>query len=141
MSLVHQMPIEIGFKHCDPAGIVFYPRYTEMVHDTVEHWFNHGLKQSFYDLHSNRNLGIPTVNLQIDFRIPSKLGDVITSNLSVKHLGRSSMKVQLQFCGPDGAVRVEALLTVVFASLDVIRAVEIPEDLRALIQPYMAFES
>ena len=87
MPSVHQMPIEIGFKHCDPAGIVFYPRYTEMLHDTVENWFNHGLKQSFHDLHMNRNMGIPTVNLQIDFRTPCKLGDVITSKLSVKHLG------------------------------------------------------
>ena len=26
----------IGFKHCDPAGIVFYPRYFEMFNDCVE---------------------------------------------------------------------------------------------------------
>jgi len=135
------MPIEIGFKHCDPAGIVFYPRYAEMLNDTVEHWINHGLKIGFNNLYTNRNVAIPTVNLQVDFRMPSKPGEVITSNLSVKHMGRSSMKLQVNFCGPDGTVRVEALLTVVFASFDAIRAVEIPEDLRALIQPYMASES
>ena len=39
----HEMNVEVGFRHCDPAGIVFYPRYAEMVNDTVEHWFKHGL--------------------------------------------------------------------------------------------------
>ena len=27
---------DIGFRHCDPAGIVFYPRYFEMMNDAVE---------------------------------------------------------------------------------------------------------
>ena len=140
MPLIHQMPIEIGFKHCDPAGIVFYPRYTEMLHDTVEHWFNHGLKIGFYNLHMNHNLGIPMVNLEVDFRIPSKLGDPLTSTLSVKHLGRSSMKMRVQLCGPDGAVRVEGRLTVVFADLEKITSTQIPDDFRQLILPYVDAE-
>lgn len=140
MPLVHHMPIEIGFKHCDPAGIVFYPRYTEMLHDTVESWFNHGLKIGFNNLHMNRNLGIPMANLQVDFRIPSKLGDQLTSKLSVKRLGRSSMQMQVHICGPDDAVRVEGRLTVVFADLEKISSVSIPEDIRALIEPYLDAE-
>ena len=51
------------------------------------------------------------------------------------------MKLQVSFCGPDGAVRVEGLLTVVFASLDVIRPIEIPEDIKALILPYLVSEN
>lgn len=141
MPSVHQMPIEIGFKHCDPAGIVFYPRYAEMLHDTVENWFNHGLKIGFNNLHMNRHMGIPMVNLQVDFRIPSKLGDQLTSNLSVKRLGRSSMQMLVQICGPDGAVRVEGQLTVVFASLEKISSIEIPEDIKALVLPYLVSES
>ena len=27
---------KVLFKHCDPAGIVFYPRYFEMINDCVE---------------------------------------------------------------------------------------------------------
>ena len=26
----------VAFRHCDPAGIVFYPRYFEMINDFVE---------------------------------------------------------------------------------------------------------
>ena len=29
------MPQKVQFKHCDPAGIVFYPRYFELLNDTL----------------------------------------------------------------------------------------------------------
>src|SRR5260370_493059 len=32
--------VQVLFRHCDPAGIVFYPRYFEMVNDLVEEWFD-----------------------------------------------------------------------------------------------------
>ncbi|HUH87932.1 MAG TPA: thioesterase family protein [Pusillimonas sp.] len=137
MSSTHEMPIEIGFKHCDPAGIVFYPRYTEMLHDTVEHWFNHGLKIGFYNLHMNHGMGIPMANLQVDFRIPSKLGDQLVSKLTVTKMGRSSMHMLVRLCDADNAVRVEGRLIVVFASLEQTRPTEIPQDFRELILPYL----
>ena len=31
--------ILVRFQHCDPAGIVFYPRYFEMISQSVEEWF------------------------------------------------------------------------------------------------------
>lgn len=137
MSLTHQMPIEIGFKHCDPAGIVFYPRYTEMLHDTVEHWFNHGLKIGFYNLHMNHGMGIPMANLQVDFRIPSKLGDQLTSKLIVQRMGRSSMQMLVRICDAEDTVRVEGKLTVVFVSVEQTRPIEIPANFRELITPYL----
>ena len=34
---------KVRFEHCDPAGIVFYPRYFEMINGTVEDWFEEDL--------------------------------------------------------------------------------------------------
>jgi 4-hydroxybenzoyl-CoA thioesterase len=31
---------KVLFKHCDPAGVVFYPRYFEMINDCVEALFD-----------------------------------------------------------------------------------------------------
>ena len=36
---VFETVIPVRFQHCDPAGIVFYPRYLEMINQTVEEWF------------------------------------------------------------------------------------------------------
>lgn len=136
MAQIHTMPIEIFFKHCDPAGIVFYPRYVEMLHDTVEHWFNHGLKIGFDNLHGAHNMGIPMVNMQVDFRQPSRLGDQITGQLSVTKMGRSSMTMRVELCDKEN-IRVGADLTVVFVSLGKIQSIPIPDDFRRLIEPYI----
>lgn len=141
MHKVHTMPIQIYFKHCDPAGIVFYPRYVEMLHDTVEHWFNNGLEIGFDDLHGKHNMGIPMVNLQVDFRQPSRLGDRLNGKLYVSKLGRSSMVMHVQLCDADDNVRVSADLTIVFVTLGQIRSIPAPDEFRQLIMPYVKPEA
>lgn len=138
MPRLHTMPIQVLFRHCDPAAIVFYPRYVELIHDVVEHWFNNGLQISYYTLHSERAMGIPTVNLQVDFKAPSRLGEQLTGKLTVLKLGRTSMQLNVQLCGPDDAVRVDAKATVVFVTVENIRPMEIPADFRERITPYLA---
>ena len=76
MADIHQTSFDISFKHCDPAGIVFYPRFTEMLNDVVEHWFKYGLGCDFAVLHGSRGLAIPTVRLEIDFKRPAFLGEI-----------------------------------------------------------------
>lgn len=36
---MYERLIQIEFNHCDPAGIVFYPRYFEMVNSVIENFF------------------------------------------------------------------------------------------------------
>ena len=50
---------KVMFKHCDPAGIVFYPRYFEMMNDVVESFFAECLGLPFERLLVTA--GVPTV--------------------------------------------------------------------------------
>ena len=34
----YQREVLVRFAHCDPAGIVFYARYFEMINGVVEDW-------------------------------------------------------------------------------------------------------
>ena len=45
MTYTRTVPIE--FNHCDPAGIVFYPRYFEMTNSVVENFFPDEVGHSF----------------------------------------------------------------------------------------------
>ena len=45
MAYARTIPVE--FNHCDPAGIVFYPRYFEMVNSVVENFFLEDVGYSF----------------------------------------------------------------------------------------------
>jgi len=38
---------KVVFRHCDPAGIVFFPRYFEMINDCVESFFSEVLDWPF----------------------------------------------------------------------------------------------
>src|SRR5688572_6675187 len=78
--------ITVRFSHVDAAGIVFYPRYYEMLNETIERWFDEGLGTSFRELHLVQNRGMPARNIAVDFLKASRLGDVLTFRLGVKKI-------------------------------------------------------
>lgn len=86
---------KIRFQHVDYAGIVFYPRFLEMLNGLVEDWFEEALGQSFDDMHKTG--GIPTVDLKVQFKKPARLGETISKILWVKNLGRSSVLCGFRF--------------------------------------------
>lgn len=85
-------PQKVLFKHCDPAGIVFYPRYFEMLNDAIEAMFDQALDWSFAQMHPAH--GIPTATVTMDFKAPSRLGDDLVLHVAIRKLGRSSMTLQ-----------------------------------------------
>lgn len=42
---------DVLFRHCDPAGIMFFPRILEVVNDAVENFFEQVVQWSFADIH------------------------------------------------------------------------------------------
>ena len=132
----HEMKVEVGFRHCDPAGIVFYPRYAEMVNDTVEHWFGHGLGVGFDGLHRVRGIAIPMVRLDFHFMAPSRLGETLRCVLRVKETGRSSVALVVDLVGQEGSARVRAAGTFVFVDMQSMKPSEMPSDLRRSIEAY-----
>jgi 4-hydroxybenzoyl-CoA thioesterase len=140
MKQPYEISIEIGFKHCDPAGIVFYPRYVEMLNDTVESWFKHALGVDFAALHGTYRLGIPTVNLQCDFRAPSRLGETLTSRLVVERIGKSSITLTVSLHGTDAeaSLRLSAQIVLVTTDLNTMTSTEIPQRLREPMASFLA---
>lgn len=104
-------PQKVLFKHCDPAGIVFYPRYIEMLNDVVEAFFIDELDTPFSEL--IRGNGVPTVKLDATFSAPSRLGDELVIALAVTRLGRSSVDLNFDtHCAQE--LRFSANLVLVF---------------------------
>jgi len=132
--------VQVRFGDCDPAGIVFYPRYFEMFNNLVEDWCADGLGSSFRELHGVRGLGLPTVSIQTDFVATSKLGDMLRAELSVAKIGASSITVAIRLRGEDGAERVRATLVLVLMDLKTARATRIPEPMRARIAQFQLQE-
>ena len=88
--------VEVRFRHCDPAGIVFYPRYFEMINDFVEEWFDKGMGLPFHALHVERHIGTPMASVQCDFSAPSRWHERLRQVL-VQRIGGASFKVLVKF--------------------------------------------
>ena len=125
---------KVLFRDCDPAGIVFYPRYFEMMNDTVEAWFDGPLATPFEEV--IRTGGVPTVAVETEFRAPSRHGDRLTLTLTPTRIGGASL--DLSIAAAAGAeVRFDARLTIVPLGPD-FRAARWPDDLRTRIEGQMA---
>ena len=120
---------KILFKHCDPAGIVFYPRYFEMINDAVEAYFTEVLHLPFEELHKTH--GVPTVRISNEFRAASRHGDVLTITVEPVRLGGSSLDMTVSAtCKKE--VRFEAHLTLVYVT-SAMRPVRWPEAARDIL--------
>jgi 4-hydroxybenzoyl-CoA thioesterase len=126
----------VRFADCDPAQMVFYPRYLVMFNDLVEDWFREGLKLPFSYYHFEQQHGLPTVHLEVDFVAPGRLGEVLTATLAVDKVGKSSIALDILLRGPDGSDRVRGKVVLVVTDLRSSRAIAIPDDLRAKILQY-----
>ena len=111
-SMSFVFPQKILFKHCDPAGIVFFPRYFEMINDCVEAFFDDVLGLPFEDLHLNG--GVPTAKINTTFKAPSRHGDRIVLVLDCLAVGRSSLEVSIIASSQTDEVRFVSHSTLVF---------------------------
>lgn len=133
----------VRFADCDPAGIVFYPQYMVMLNTLVEEWFDEALLIPYAQLIGARQLGLPTVRLEVDFTAVSRHGDKLAQTLQVHRLGRSSIVLQAEFWGAPAAegaaaeLRVRARQVLVCTSLRSHRPTALPDDVRAALLPYV----
>lgn len=127
----------IRFSECDPAGIVFYPQYFIMFNDLLEQWIDSMVPEGFSSVIAQKKVGMPTVNLQADFRSISKMGDDVVLSIGVKKIGSRSLQLRLQCVGKDGVLRMEVQQVIVTTSLVTHQAIEIPEFLRDPMQAYL----
>lgn len=127
--------IPVRFQHSDPAGIVFYPRYFEMINQVVEDWFAEALGVDFRTLHGEHLCGVPTVRIESDFKRPSRLGEVLTFSLGVAALGKSSFSLDLcASCQGEERLRAKAVLA--YVRLGDLGPLPIPRELRLAMERF-----
>ncbi|SLN63611.1 acyl-CoA thioesterase YbgC [Roseivivax jejudonensis] len=126
----------VMFQHCDPAGIVFYPRYFEMINAVVETFFDRAVGWSFAQMHSVERVGVPMGRIAVDFHAASRLGDVLDWTLEVTRLGGASCDLEIRgACGREARLTVTG--TLVLVDLDRMTSLRWPRERRANLQRYM----
>ncbi|MCH8531143.1 MAG: acyl-CoA thioesterase [Saccharospirillum sp.] len=110
----YQTQVKVRFGHCDPAGIVYFPRYYEMLNGVVEDWFAERIGFDFRALHGELQSGVPTAHIETDFKAPSRLGDWLTFELKALSLGRASLALSIGVhCGDELRLHYQSTLVCV----------------------------
>lgn len=127
--------IVVRFEHCDPAGIMFFPRFYALVNEMVEDWFA-VLGAPFAEMHVRQRKGVPTVKLDAEFKRAVRIGERLQQTLRVRHVGHSSCRL-LHEAHVDGEQAAWFEQTIVYADLVTLKSEEWPADLRAAMTAYL----
>ena len=92
--LSNRRTVRIEWGDCDPAGIVYYPRYFVMFDNATHALIERALGITDYEMTQKYGtVGCPMVETSASFILPSKFGDDIDINTTIQEIGRSSFKV------------------------------------------------
>ena len=128
----------IRFEYCDPAGLIFYPRFFALVNEMVEDWFA-ALGCSFKTMHIDQHKGVPTVRFESEFVAPVRVGDMLHQTLGVDALGRTSCTLK-HLAAIDGRAVARFDQTIVFTDLTTMRPEPWPTELRSAMARFAGFE-
>jgi 4-hydroxybenzoyl-CoA thioesterase len=135
--LVNTRTIRIEWGDCDPAGIVFYPRYFAFFDACTAALFEQALTMNGREMRKTYGcVGFPLVDTRARFLIPSRFGDEVTVATQVTACRRSSFDVHHRLL-KGGELAVEGFETRVWVVADP----ENPERIKAHPVPAAVIEA
>ncbi len=133
--LSNRRTLTIEWGHCDPAGIVFYPRYFEYFDaSTALLLTKTGLGKA--RLREKHNiLGFPMVDTHARFKLPSRYGDEVTIETVVTRVGNSSFDIHHTLLTADDRTGIQCTETRVWVREEQGRLVptRLPPDIATLL--------
>jgi 4-hydroxybenzoyl-CoA thioesterase len=117
----------IEWCDCDPAGIIFYPRYFEIFDTSTTVLIERALGMNKIDyLTAYAFAGYPVVEARARFRQPTRFGDRVEIETTLVACGRSSFKIEHRLT-KAGALAAEGFETRVW----VVRSADDPTRIRS----------
>jgi len=125
--------VRIEWGDCDPAGIIFYPRYFEIFDASTALLFERALGMTKFSMFKNFEFdGFPLVSARARFLKPTPFGDDVTVRSTIE-FGRSSFEVEhrLSLSGDTCVKCSEKRVWVVRAANGRLKSHPVPEDVLA----------
>jgi len=131
--LTNTRQTRIEWCDCDPAGIIFYPRYFEIFDASTAHLFEAALRMTKYQMFSALPFaGFPLVRTRARFIRPTRFGDDVVVESTIA-FGRSSFDVEhkLSLQGEVCAACSEKRVWVIRDADGRLKSYPVPEDVLA----------
>ncbi len=131
MTKIHELPVRVYYEDTDAGGIVYHASYirfaergrTEMLRDAG---FEHA------QLFKEQGIAFAVVAMNINFRSPAKLDDLLVVKTSISRLGGASMDMQQDiYRGANLICEIKVTLVCIDNAL---KAVRLPQAVRDLFK-------
>jgi 4-hydroxybenzoyl-CoA thioesterase len=123
----------IEWGDCDPAGIVYFPRYFAFFDScTAGHFAAAGMPKPEL-LRQYAIVGFPVVDVRANFKRASTFGDTVTIETRIVRWGSSSFDVEHRLL-KDGELAIEGFEKRVWVARDkssALAAIAIPDEVKA----------
>lgn len=119
----------VRFGHVDPAGIAYYPRIFDYIHEAFEELWDVHVGKRYYHLLAVDRIGFPLVHSDVDFTHPLRFGDRPVVTVTCLDIGRSSLTLRYHYT-VAGTTCLVAKMTTVCVDLDELQSREIPSEYR-----------
>lgn len=121
--------LRVRFGHVDPAGIVYFPRIYDYVHEAFEELWHEHVGVRYDHLLLERRIGFPLVHSEVDFLRPLHFGDRPIVRVTCFKLGRSSLGLRYVYT-VDEQVCVDARMVTACVDLEPLKSRPIPDEYR-----------
>ena len=128
---------KVRFGHVDPAGIAYFPRLFDYIHEAFEELWEQHVGVRYYELIGERRIGLPLVHSHVDFSSPLRFGDCPTVTVTCFRLGRASLGLRYVYTLGE-RVCLDARMTTACIDLNTMKSVPMPPAWRARFEQIMA---
>lgn len=130
----HTLDVHIAWGDCDPAGIVFYPRYFAWFDQSSHALFTANGLDHRTVTEKHGAIGFSLVDARANFQSPGSYGEAVQVTSMVVKVGGSSLTVQHQIRrGETVLVEGQEIRVWIVREGDGVRAARIPDDVRAAL--------
>lgn len=128
-------PHEVNAWAAGPDGFMQLSRSFEYLSDAAEMFLEDALDLDFHEMHVGQRVGIPTVKFKTTVNELPRVGEEVLMSVQPVKIGGKSLTLRYQMLRGDQCL-IENEQVVVFVAMrpDGFQSIDIPDDMRGLLQ-------
>lgn len=90
--MAYTATIPVRFSDIDHAGVVYFAKFFDYCHQTLEEFLrSHIGARAYADILNRDRIGFPVIYTDCKFSAPLRFGDTVEVELSIERMGRTSI--------------------------------------------------
>lgn len=126
------LEIRVYYEDTDAGGVVFYANYLKFLERARTEWLRE-LGMGQHELARRQHRAFIVKGVEIQYRKPARLDDLLTVRSKVVRLGPASITFE-QFIDRERELLCESTIQVCCVDLDTFRPAALPRELRTLLE-------